>query len=338
VQIINGMNNSDHSTRTVLLSKKVPGLMVVSRGSQSNLDVLSANISTGHAQVKAFNLMNRTNTYNYETAGLRLAWGVRNEIGIAEHPTTGGIWGVENSADQITRDGVDVSTNNPGEELNYFGYLNGTNYPEQGQFFGYPWCLTAWNTTELPQSSNLSVGSPFAFDGAGDLNGQNRTDTFCAGTVAPRLTFQAHMAPLDIKFNNSAAQAWVTFHGSWDRQVPVGYKLSVVQFSSSGQPTAASTSTTAATDIISNMDNSACPNNCFRPVGLAFDSRGRIFMSSDASGEIYLITRTTANPVTSSSSSAPSSTSSTSSTAAAAGGKATGSFTAAALAVLAWLA
>ena len=31
----------------------------------------------------------------------------------------------------------------------------------------------------------------------------------------PKLTFQAHMAPLDIAFNNSGNDGWVTFHGSW---------------------------------------------------------------------------------------------------------------------------
>lgn len=48
-------------------------------------------------------------------------------------------------------------------------------------------------------------------------------------------------------------------------------------------------SNTAATDVLVNADNSKCPKNCFRPVGLAFDSQGRLFMSSDASGEIYVV-------------------------------------------------
>ena len=53
-------------------------------------------------------------------------------------------------------------------------------------------------------------------------------DTYCREeTTAPRLTFQAHMAPDDVKFNDSGNEAWVTFHGSHDRDVPVGYKVSV---------------------------------------------------------------------------------------------------------------
>lgn len=288
---LTGMNNSDHATRTLLVSQFAPGMMVVSRGSGSNLDYAAASESDGPAQVRAFNVANRTGIYNW-TDGLILGWGNRNEVGIGEHPETGGIYGVENSADQIMRDGVDVSTNNPGEELNFFGYLNGTPYDNQGGFFGYPWCLAVWNASELPNNSGFVVGDQFAFDASASLDNQNRTDSFCANeTVDPRLTFQAHMAPLDIKFNNSGSEAWITFHGSWDRTDPVGYKLSVVQFQN-GEPVDASTSTTAAVDILANQDLSACPDNCFRPVGLAFDNQGRVFMSSDASGEIYLITRT----------------------------------------------
>lgn len=289
--VITNMTTDDHTTRTLLLSRRVPGMLVVGRGSTSNLDLQAASLDSGHSQMKAYNLNNRSGqAYDFNTAGLRLGWGLRNDVGITEHPTTGGIYSVENSADQIMRDGVDVHQNNPGEEMNFFGYLNGTSYPSQGGFYGYPWCLTAWNVSELPNNGNLTVGKQFAITETSDLGNQNRTDEFCAAQVAPRLTFQAHMAPLDIKFNNSGNEAWITFHGSWDRTQPVGYKVSVVQFRN-GSPVAPSNSTTAAVDIITNMDNSVCPNNCFRPVGLAIDNQGRIFMSSDASGEIYLITK-----------------------------------------------
>ncbi len=73
-----------------------------------------------------------------------------------------------------------------------------------------------------------------------------------------------------------------------DRTHPVGYKLSVIPFAN-GEPVAASDNKTAATDILTNADNSKCPSNCFRPVGMAFDQQGRLFMSSDATGEIYVV-------------------------------------------------
>lgn len=114
------------------------------------------------------------------------------------------------------------------------------------------------------------------------------------------------MAPLDIKFNNSGTEGWVTYHGSWDRTDPVGYKISVIQFAN-GEPVAPATSKTAITDIFYNADTSVCPDQCFRPVGMAFDAQGRLFVSSDATGEIYMITREKSSTVVSSGSSATSS-------------------------------
>ena len=99
------------------------------------------------------------------------------------------------------------------------------------------------------------------------------------------------MAPLDMKFNNSGREAWLPFHGSWDRSDPSGYKLAMVSFKDDGMPVDQLTSTTAAKDIFANKDNSRCPADCFRPVALAIDQQGRIFMSSDASGEIYMVSR-----------------------------------------------
>ena len=42
-------------------------------------------------------------------------------------------------------------------------------------------------------------------------------------------------------------------------------------------------------DIFTNADNSKCPGACFRPGGMTFDRQGRLFVSSDASGEIYVL-------------------------------------------------
>ena len=185
---------------------------------------------------------------------------------------------------------------------NFHGYLNGIEYAAQGSNYGYPYCYAAWDPSQLPQNSNLTVGSNFAM---GDQN-STINDTFCAALTPPRLTFQAHMAPLDIKFNNSASEAWITFHGSWsvsanwfpeasltlprDRSDPVGYKLSVLSFQD-GEPVAAPANNTALSDVFWNVDNSVCPQNCFRPVGIAFDGQGRLFVSSDATGEIYVVAK-----------------------------------------------
>lgn len=286
------MSGSDHSTRTLLLSRLVPGMMVVSKGSLSNIDMLATDRTTGSSQVKAFNLTNSTSPYDYNSDGLLLGWGLRNEVGIAEHPESGGIWGVENSADQMTRMGVDIHVDNPAEKLNFLGYLNGTQSPNQGGNFGYPWCFAAWEVDDIPDNGDLSVGSQFAIDATSASNNENKTDGFCAEQIPPRLSFQAHMAPMDIKFNNSGREAWVTFRGSWNRPDPIGYKMSVVAFTEDGEPVAEPDSMTAALDIFANEDLSRCPRNCMRLVGMAIDPQGRIFVASDASGEIYLVTRT----------------------------------------------
>lgn len=210
--IVKGMSTSDHTTRTLLISQKVNGRLLVSRGSTSNIDPEAEELSSGHSQIRAFDLNNVTDSgYDYNTDGVRIGWGLRNSVGVVEHPTTGGIYSVENSVDEATREGKDVHEDNPGEEMNFHGYLNGTEYAPQGSNYGYPYCFSAWAPGDLPMNSNLTVGSQFA------LGEQNNTinDTYCAEQTPPRLTFQAHMAPLDIKFNNSGNDAWVTFHGSW---------------------------------------------------------------------------------------------------------------------------
>jgi glucose/arabinose dehydrogenase len=292
--LITGMNNTDHMTRTLLMSQMQPGILVVSRGSATNEDSEADDILMGHSQLRAFNVSNVTATsppYDFTTSGRLLGWGLRNSVGLAEEPLTGGIYSVENSVDQITRDGIDIHQNNPGEEMNFHGYLNSST-ENQGGNYGYPDCFALWDT-DIPDVGSLQVGNQFTTDPNSVLN-----DTTCSSSrIPPRLTFQAHMAPLDIIFLPNGTEAYVTFHGSWDRTVPVGYKLSAIAFAN-GSPVAASDSKTALTDIFSNQNNSNCPDSCFRPVGLARDDQGRIFMTSDATGEIWVLMKTAAQSST----------------------------------------
>lgn len=55
---------------------------------------------------------------------------------------------------------------------------------------------------------------------------------------------------------------------------------------------------------MSNADINSCyePGVCFRPVGLDWDKDGRLFMSSDETGEVYAITRSNGSPTNSASS------------------------------------
>lgn len=286
--LVTNMTNSDHTTRTLLLSRSAPGMLVVTRGSTSNIDPLASDISTGHSQIKAFNITNLTTTtppYQFQADGVLLGWGLRNEVGIAEEPTTGGIFGVENSVDEMMRDGEDIHLTNPAEELNFLGFLNDTASMDSSAApnFGYPECYTAWNTTTIPNFSG-SVGDAFAI-------GPSSGDQQCSQRTPATLGFHPHMAPLDILFNPSGSAAWISFHGSWNSEPPVGYKVSVVAFAD-GMPTVESTSLEGAVDVFSNADVERCGEaECFRPVGLAWDAEGRLFVSSDATGEIYMISR-----------------------------------------------
>ncbi|KAH8598696.1 soluble quino protein glucose/sorbosone dehydrogenase [Bisporella sp. PMI_857] len=298
--VVSGMDSGGHTSRTLLMSKKEPGILVISRGSSSNFDSQAQRISSGISQIKAFDLTNlRGSVYDYSSQGILLGWGLRNSVGVAEEPLTGAIYSVENSADEIRRDGVDIHEDNPGEEMNFHGYLNGST-TDQGGNYGYPDCLALWDTN-VPNAGSLSVGSQFS----GNQN-SSIDDEFCATQrVPPRLTFQAHMAPLDIIFLPNGTEAYVSFHGSWDRTDPAGYKISAIAFNN-GSPVAAPDSTTSTKDIMTNQDNSQCPDSCFRPVGLALDSNGRIFMSSDSTGEIYILAKGSLSTATPTDTSSPS--------------------------------
>ncbi|WQF86226.1 Putative six-bladed beta-propeller, TolB [Colletotrichum destructivum] len=204
-----------------------------------------------------------------------LGWGLRNSVGMAEEPITGGIWTVENSADQLRRNGVDIHRDNPAEELNFHGYLDDS-AEKQGGNYGYPNCFALWSTEDFPDRGGMNTGEQFTLTSSRTLN-----DTTCASShVPPRLSFQAHTAPLDIKFTPSGSEAFVTFHGSFD------YKLSSIPFTN-GMPTEPADSRTPLTDVLTNADINNCPDNCFRP-----DSRQRLFMTSDATGELYVLQRT----------------------------------------------
>lgn len=292
--LINNMSNNDLVTRTLLVSQKQPGYIIVSRGGTSDLSEATV-LGSGISQIRAFNLANLTSIskpYDFDTSGRLLGWGLRNSVGVAEHPVTGGIYSVENSIDGVTRQGTDIHENNPGEELNFHGFLNATT-DHQGGNYGFPRCFAVWDPQEIPDNTGLTVGTQFAM-----TENSTITDELCAADyVSPRLTFPAHQAPLDIKFNADGSEAYVTFHGSFDKTNPVGYALSVLSFDpATGEPTADASSTTALSDIMTNPDHKVCPDKCFRPVGLAWDTKGRLWMSSDTTGELFVLQRSTATP------------------------------------------
>lgn len=214
------MSSTDRTTRTLLLSRKQPGVLVVSRGSVDDDDPLAADRASGHSQIRAFDVgrLGPGDAALDFGAGAVLGWGLRNSVGVAEDPATGGIWSVENSIDSLTRGGRDIHADNPAEELNYHGRLDGGG-KDQGGNYGFPLCYALWNTTGFPDLGSLKTGDQFP---GPDGDAKKLSDAACnTDYVPPRLAFQAHTAPLDIKFNGDGSQAFITFHGSCTSCTPI---------------------------------------------------------------------------------------------------------------------
>ncbi|KAK0743383.1 hypothetical protein B0T18DRAFT_430670 [Schizothecium vesticola] len=277
--LIVNMNSFDHVTRTLLLSRKQPEMLLISRGSGENLDRRAADETTGISQLRAFNLTEITDgPINFNTAGRLVGWGLRNSVGIAEHPVTGAIYTVENSADNIQRLGT--KTTPPRNSTSIPPCPLHPPYPPKLRLPNLPLPLVP--RPRLPQQHHPPPpGTPFALSPA--------DDALCATTTPPRLVFHAHTAPLDIKFDAAGAAAYVAFHGSWNRDAPVGYSLGVVRFDvGRGEPTEGRESREAVVEVLGNGDVGGCPDRCFRPVGVVVEEGdgGRVFMTSDATGEV----------------------------------------------------
>lgn len=287
-KVVIGMDQGGHSTRTLLVPRHNPDMLLVSRGSDGNIDEPTQNITSARSQLRSFNiasLLASSDPVQY-SSGEVIGWGLRNSVGVADDPCTGNIWTVENSIDNMMRHGDDIHNSNPGEELNYHGRPNDTSSDVYGKNFGYPGCVAIIDTSNVKDfPDGAVVGKHMAGDQIKTVD-----DTWCQeNTVAPKITFSSHIAPLDVHFLQDGSAALISFHGSWNRQPPNGYRLSRVSFED-GMPVARSDSSKAEEHLLWNADNAKCPSGCFRPVGLAVDHNGRVFMGSDATGEIYVVT------------------------------------------------
>ena len=216
---ITGTSDGDHITRTLLFAKRQKNTLIVSRGSESNVDMASLDLSTGHCQIKSFAVQNISDIpQNFNTTGKLLGWGLRNSVGVAEHPLTGGIYSVEMGMDYATRDGKDISQNNPGDEMNYHGIIGKVNDLNQGLNHGYPYCHAAWDLGSIPNRGDLVVGNQFLVGDVNNTFAANETinDAVCARErAAPVVTLPPHNAPIDLKFTADGTEAYISFHGSW---------------------------------------------------------------------------------------------------------------------------
>jgi glucose/arabinose dehydrogenase len=177
----------------------------------------------------------------------RFATGLRNSVGLAFNPSTGELWATNNDRDNL---GDDL----PPEHLNIL---------KDGKYYGWPKCY-------LPGKPNPEYAS-----------------ADCSTVEPPAITFQAHSAPLGITFYTGTAfpdykgDAFLTYHGSWNRSIPTGAKVVHVKVQN-GRPV-------SIEDFVTGWqfpDGSRWG----RPVAVLSLPDGSLLISDDQGGRIWRVT------------------------------------------------
>jgi glucose/arabinose dehydrogenase len=269
----NGGAPQGHTTRTLAFDGK--GRLFISVGSNKNVDA-----DSHRSRIRRFDLNEGNLPLDFQL-GLVFADGLRNEVGLAfdRHDI---LWGVENGADRLVRGdlGGDIHNENPAEELNRF--------PEEliGADWGYPECWTEYDLG----SKGLGRGTAWVWP---DFLYEGITDQQCREERVPsELAMQAHSAPLGVVFYNHTSKrpdgctggfpasmdgyAFIAFHGSWNRDIPTGYKVVYVPMNADGRVNASEPS-----DLLRRASSAAQWDSGFRPVDVDFDDCGRLLLTSD---------------------------------------------------------
>ena len=275
-----------HTTRTLIVGNE--SRMYVSVGSAGNVDK-----DSHRSRIRRFSLLEFKPGKPFDfQKGEVFADGLRNEVGLA-FDRFGVLWGVENGADKLKRGdlGGDIHNDNPAEELNRF--------PESsaGKFFGYPYCFTEY---KLDHAKAQGRGGQWSWPYS------KKTDQWCRENAEPAiLAMQAHSAPLGITFYSGKqsadceekrpyalpeeyiGDAFVAFHGSWNRDIPTGYKIVRIPMNASGFPV--NGAMTDPVDVVRHKGEGAKWPSNLRPVDVKFDPCGRLYFTSDKNNEMYVI-------------------------------------------------
>ncbi|SPO05547.1 uncharacterized protein DNG_08234 [Cephalotrichum gorgonifer] len=291
--VVKNMYTGGHPSRSLVVPPATPNLLVIQLGSNSNFDMESLDIATARANVKVFDVAEAPEGgWDWITEGWPLGYGLRNDIALIVDGNNM-VWSAENSADQLTRsaDGstVDVHIDNPAEELNYLGDPSKPNT----DWYGYPVCFTVGNTAPFTDTT-FSVGDQFLL-----APNTTFTDATCESeSVGPRLSIQAHSAPIDGTFDADFSNLYITLHGSWNRAPATGYKVIQIAYTrledGSYDPVAPrDAGRDGYVDVLWNENVDGCTGNtCLRPTGITWDLAGtRMFVASDnaASGELFIL-------------------------------------------------
>lgn len=179
------------------------------------------------------------------------AKGLRNSVFIKINPKTGELWGTEMGRDLL-------GDNTPPEEINII---------RDGKDYGWPYCFG---------------------DGVHDDNFDPKKEHSCSGTTFPIWKMQAHSAPLGLVFidskqfpSNWQGDLLVSFHGSWNRTVPTGYK--VVRLDVEGDKIV------GQEDFLTGFLKGS--EALGRPVDLEFDKQSSLYISDDKVGAVYKISK-----------------------------------------------
>jgi glucose/arabinose dehydrogenase len=177
------------------------------------------------------------------------ARGVRNTVGFDWHPDTGELWFTDNGRDWL---GDDL----PPDELN--------RAPRAGLHFGFPYC--------------------HGRDLADPEFGERRS---CDDLTPPALALGPHVAALGMRFYRGSQfpevyrnGLFIAEHGSWNRSVPIGYRVMFVGLDGQGRPRPAEVFVTGWL-----WDGVASG----RPVDLLELPDGSLLVSDDKGGRIYRI-------------------------------------------------
>ena len=280
-----------HQTRTMAVNEDT---MFISVGSQKNVDLSPFSSAIRKVALSAVTAATIASPIQFKDMTY-LASGLRNEVGLRfdENNT---LWGVENGPDNNFRAdlGGDVHIDNPPEELNRF------DVSQENMFYGYPYCFSEFL---LPEEARRIYGHEPRRQWAWEreLNqGEPEdaffvyNDTWCnsdANVIKPHYGFQSHMAPLGISFlkgecglSESAwpcslrGKAFVGFHGSWNREPAVGYKVAFIDVE-----------TKEVTDVLTSQGEEESWKNVntrnTRPVDVVFDPvDGKMFVTQDGKG------------------------------------------------------
>jgi glucose/arabinose dehydrogenase len=294
--VLTGQPTGGHGKHTVHV---FDNWMYVMSGSSGNVtNPMAPSYDTQRSLIKRFNLASFTpgTPFAWASSGEVYADGLRNVLGFARD-AMGRMYGVQNGQDDVTYGGQDVHNDNPGEVIVRL---------DQGSHHGYPFCFVAQRIT------NIAPGTQVRSE---IFSGNTRDDAWCqspANAARPVTFVQAHTAPMDITFYTGPwgalpdrwrNGAFVSLHGSWNREPASGYKVIWVPFNADGtspMPTNTGNTTTFPYEVVLSGGNASGSvdgtwsvpggESGVRPVGVAISPvDGALYISSDAQGYVYRV-------------------------------------------------